>query len=277
MSKLREQLDRLLDVFASTKQRMERAGRRWQKNHDKAHAEHKKAKEAERLAAKYNREGHPKRAAAEQAKAARCHHRAWKASQRAQHYVKKAKEFAQDLHGIKETIDLKERKLHKLEEEHGPHRVGDTQRVEGGSDKERLRFAMHFSMVHGSQFYSQVGPTTVKQGLTGPSPGHRHDCSSWGTSMFWSCGLPDPNGGPEFIEGETTFTGSMAEGGEQISESQLDTGCAIFYGTAPFHHIEMKDGPMKDGPWTVGHGSDPIDRGVVALLPGPRAYRRYIK
>jgi hypothetical protein len=268
-----------MNLLRTAEKKLEVAGNRWQANHDKAHAEHKKAVEAERKEAKAQREGHPKLAEAESAKAARCHHRAWKASERAQYFVRKAKEYAAEVHDLKETIETKEGKLRKLEAEHGPHIDPDSpNKVVGGTAKERLKFAMHYSELHGSQFYSQVGASDVKHGLTGPSAGHRHDCSSWFTSMYWSCGLPDPNGGPEgYVSGETMFTGTLGEHGKPISEGELDTGDAILYGFAPFHHIEMKDGPMSEGPWTVGHGSSPIDRGVVALLPGPRAYRRYPK
>lgn len=276
MAKLREQLEKLANLFRSTERKLEVAGNRWQKNHDLAHREHKAQKETEREI-KRLQQNHAPIAHIQnlQAKAARQKHRASKAHDRALYFVGKAKDFAAELHDLKETRERKEDKLHKLEISHGPHLVSPN-KAAGGADKQRLEFCMHQSELHGSQYYSQEGPADIHHGIDGPSSGHRHDCSSWATSMFFSAGLPDPNGG-DYASGETMFTGTLGEHGESVSESQLDTGCAILYGTAPFHHIELKDGPMSDGPWTVGHGSAPIDRGVVALLPGPRAYRRYIK
>lgn len=272
MEKLKKQIEALLNRFRTEERRRAVAQHKWQVNHEKAVREHHKQKEAEHAAIKAAKEHHPKLAEAENAKAARCRHRAAKAHARATYFVGKVKEFSQGVLDLESRIELKKAKLKKLEER-GVHFVSKN-RVAGGSAKDRLAFCMHYSELHGSQFYSQTGSLDLKHGLTGPSAGHRHDCSSWADSMFFSADLKDMVG-DDFLE--NVWTGNEAEHGEPIAEAQLDTGCAIFYGTAPFHHVELKDGPMSESDHTVGHGSPPIDRGVVALLPGPRAYRRYIK
>lgn len=272
MKKLREQIARVTRLLTTAEGRLKRAGRRWQKNHDKAHRWHKEAKKAERTAHRLDLEGNKKRAAAEAQRAQRLHSRAYHAHLRAEHYVAKAKEFAGELAKYKDALKTKTDKLEKLESR-GAEWNGHN-RVTGPDKQANLGLAMHLSMSHGSQYYSQAGPLDLDHGITGPTRGHRHDCSSWWWSMLKAAGIPDPTGGNYNIN---VFTGNEAEHGEVISEAQLDTGCAIYYGTAPFHHVEAKDGPISEGPGTVGHGSDPIDRGVVALLPGPRAYRRYVK
>lgn len=272
MHKLKEQIAKVLKLLTTAQGRLDRAGRRWLKNHDKAHREHKKQKEAEHAYLRAQKEGHPKLSQAEAARAKRCSHRAWKAKRRADHYVAKVKEFAAEVHNLTESLEVKRGKLKKLEDR-GAEWDGHN-KVNGPDKKANLELAMRLSMEHGSQFYSQVGALDLDHGITGPSRGHRHDCSSWDWSMLKAAGIPDPTGNNY---DENVWTGNEAEHGEAISESQLDTGCDIFYGTAPFHHVEKKIGPISESTRTVGHGSDPIDYGVVGLLPGPRAYRRYIK
>lgn len=277
MKKLREQIEQVLANLGTAEQRLEVAGNRWQANHDKAHEEHKKQKEAQHEANEFKRAGHENAAIAEAERASRCEHRAIMAKRRAEHFVGKAKEFAADVHDLKESLATKEGKLTKLEAEHGPHiAADDPNKVVDGSPKERLKFAALYSDIHSSVFYSQTGFQDFKHGLNGPPPGARYDCSSWFTSIYWSCGLPDPNG-TNYTPGEVDFTGSLGEGGTPIAEHELDTGDAILYGEAPFHHIEMKIDPIAVSIETEGHGTGDTNKGIVALLPGPRAYRRFPK
>jgi cell wall-associated NlpC family hydrolase len=58
-----------------------------------------------------------------------------------------------------------------------------------------------------------------------------------------------------------------------VSEANIQPGDLVLYGTAPFHHVEMYVGP---GSRTIGHGSPPVDAGVIHLLPGPVQIRRYV-
>lgn len=281
LEKLRDELEKILIKLKAAERQLEVAGNRWQTNHDKAHREHRGALEAERAANRANKQGHKKLAKSEQAKALRRHHRASKAHARQLYWVDKSKEFAGKVGKLKDAETNHEKAIKKIELENGPTRTAPN-KVEGGTERQRLKLFMHLSMQHGSEFYSQVGATDVFHGITGPGAGHRHDCSSWYTSGYCTCGLRNPNrdkgaGDHSFSNGETMFTGPIGEHGDSISEGQLDTGDAILFGTAPFHHIEMKYGSIQKTRLTVGHGSSPIDFGTVDLLPGPRAYRRFVK
>jgi hypothetical protein len=277
MNRLKQQIEAVLASLGTAEQRLEVAGNRWQANHDKAHEEHKKQKEAQHAATEAHKKGHDGKAAAENARARRCEHRAIMAHRRAEHFVGKAKDFAAEVQNLKETLATKEGKLHKLEREHGPRISPDNpNRVIDGTPKERLKFAAYYSDIHSSVYYSQVGREDIHHGLNGPPPGARYDCSSWFTSIYWSCGLPDPNGG-DYTPGETMFTGSLGENGKRIAEHELDTGDAILYGHAPFHHVEMKIDPISVSVETEGHGTGDTNKGIVALLPGHREYRRFPK
>ena len=120
-------------------------------------------------------------------------------------------------------------------------------------------------------FYSQVGAFDVQHCMSGPSRDHRDDCSSWFASVFWSCGLPDPNG-TGYTGG---WTGTLASHGKQISreEAKRTPMAAVLYGSAPFHHVEAAIGDGTEH--TIGHGSAPVDMGSFDLLPGPVQFRKY--
>ena len=271
-SSLKEQIELLERRIRGDEHQLVVVQHKWQHAHDNAHKFHKEQKELEHAAIKAGREHHPKLSRKLTLEAQHHSQRAFIAHQRALFFIDRVKDINADIHHLHESEDKKEKRLHEIEAR-GAHRVSKN-RIAGGSAKDRLLLAMHLSEQHGSQFYSQVGTLDLVHGITGPEPGHRHDCSSWADSMFHAASIEDMVRA-HFTE--NVWTGNEAEHGESISEAQLDTGCAIFFGTAPFHHIELKDGPMSSGPWTVGHGSAPIDRGSTTLLPGPRAFRRYIK
>lgn len=276
---LKEQWTKLTIKLKAAERQLEIAGNRWQSNHDKAHAEHKAAKEAERAADKAHRQNHPKLATREEGRASRRHYRANKAHLRAEYWVKRAKDYAAKVGHLKDATGDRDKEIDKIEKELGPRWDGNNKIVGGGSERDKLKLFMQLSMKHGSRFYSQSGPADVFHGITGPSGGHRHDCSSWFTSGYCSCGLRDPNSTADdrtFSNTQTMFTGTLGEHGQAISEGQLNTGDAILYGSAPFHHVEMKYGSIKETRLTVGHGNAEINYGTVSLLPGPRSYRRFV-
>lgn len=272
MSTLQEQIEHIERQIRGDESQLAVVQHKWEHSHDNAHKFHKEQKELEHAATKAAKEHHPKLARKYGEEARHHSHRALVAHNRALFFIGRSKEITADIHGLHETEDQKAKKLHEIEAR-GAHRAAPNL-IKGGTEKDRLALAMHLSEQFGSQFYSQTGLLLLTHGITGPGSGHRHDCSSWADSMFHAAGLEDM---VQANFAENVWTGNEGEHGESISEGQLDTGCAIFFGTAPFHHIELKDGPMSEGPWTVGHGSDPIDRGTVTLLSGPRAFRRYIK
>lgn len=147
-------------------------------------------------------------------------------------------------------------------------------RVTGGTPQERILAAMEASRQQSASgrrhdFYSQSGAWTVAYGITGEPSGYRSDCSQWFTSMYHSAGLPDPNG----LNYTGGFTGTLYEHGEVITQDELEPGCAVLFGWAPCHHVEMFRGP---GFRTIGHGTPPVDYGTIYQAPGPRYFRRYI-
>ncbi len=276
MNKLKELLEKARHKLMDAEKRLEVAGHRWQVNHDLAHEQHHKQKELEHKAQQYLKfgskvfnQGYGEKLLR---KAKRHSHKANKAHQRALYWIDKAKKATGQVKYLEGLMQRRVKKIKEVEAR-GAHMVS-SDKAAGGSEKDRLTLVMHKSETGGSQFYSQTGTLDLYHCCTGPTPGHRHDCSSWGDSAFESADCEDM---ARAHFSENVWTGNEAEHGEAIQEHELDTGCAVFFGTAPFHHIELKDGPMSEGPYTVGHGSAPIDRGTVTLLPGPRAFRRYFK
>lgn len=149
----------------------------------------------------------------------------------------------------------------------------DGDKVTGGSARDRLKHAAEMACSLDAagkrhSFYSQSGAWTTKYGITGEPRGDRSDCSQWITSIFWSCGLDDPNG-TGYTGG---YTGTLGNHGKAISRSQLRPGDLILYGPAPHHHVEMFIGP---GSTTAGHGSRPVDHGWIDLAPDPH-FRSYV-
>jgi len=138
----------------------------------------------------------------------------------------------------------------------------------GGSRRDRLKavaLASAAACASGKRpnFYSQAGAFDVDHCITGERYGERSDCSSWFTSVYRSCGLADPNG-ERFTAG---YTGTLVANGKRIDHPE--PGCAVIYGPGAGHHVEMYVGP---GNKTIGHGSAPVDAGVIDLF-GDGDYR----
>lgn len=145
--------------------------------------------------------------------------------------------------------------------------------VTGGTPSERLKAAAEHaawldSLGRRRSFYSQPGAWTVRYGITGEPSGFRSDCSQWVTSIYFACGLPDPNGNGY----QGGYTGTLGSNGRPVSRADLRPGDLILYGPAPHHHVEMYVGP---GQKTIGHGSRPVDAGWIDLAPDPH-FRRYV-
>lgn len=282
LQKIKEQLDKLLDKLRSNERKLEVAQNRWLNNHDLAHHEHQLHKKYERKEAAAKQKGRPKLEAFWAGKAKRSSNRAWKAHRRAEYFVERVKLYADIVGKLKGAVRDHEAEAKRIEAKLGPHRIAPNKIDANGKPREALELFMQLSMAHGSRFYSQEGPTDVFHGITGPSRDHRHDCSSWFTSGYCACGLRNPNrstgtaGSFNFDNNEIMWTGTLGAHGSVIREDELDSGDAILFGVAPFHHVEMKYGPMKKSNLTVGHGDSAINYGSTTLLPGNREFRRYI-
>jgi hypothetical protein len=150
-------------------------------------------------------------------------------------------------------------------------------RVTGGKPSERVLAAAKASArlsASGQRhsFYSQTGAWDISHGITGEPWGHRSDCSSWFTAMYWSAGLPDPNRNGY----QGGYTGTLVAHGTPISRERArhTPGAAVLFGPPPCHHVEMAVGDGSEN--TIGHGSAPVDYGTFDLLNDEKHFRAYL-
>lgn len=216
--------------------------------------------QADKLRAK-----HPEEAAILNRKANKLEAQSRHASAKARQWIGKVKKHIQERDDLDVTKERLEARIKKL----APKCKVKGNKVIGGDWKKRLQVAMLTSAAHckrglRSNFYSQGGFWDIKHCITGPTPGHRDDCSSWFTSVYWTCNLADPNG----TNWGWGFTGTIVGNWKQISreEARHTPGAAVIFGDGPGHHVEMAIGDGTEH--TVGHGSDPVDMGIFDLLPG---------
>lgn len=213
-------------------------------------------------------------------------------NRRAERHQRRADKFrslAQDRTGRIKILKRHNLKLDKLareamtdlEAEKAKHHVTvhvNQNKVTGGSEKSRFRTAALVSSnrcLSGKRgnYYSMYFPNwTVDKLFTGENYGSdRSDCSQWATSVCKAAGLPDPNG-TDFTGG---YTGTMVgehNGWHFVSEAEMrKRGWGfVIYGTGTGHHVEAYVGNGSD--LTIGHGSSPIDPGVINLF-GDSNYR----
>jgi hypothetical protein len=249
------------------------AQKRWKHYHDlavKTYAQSQKAQErADKL-----RQNQPEKAAELDQEGMKLEAQSMNAHTKALEWISKVKQLKQRQDGLEDTEEMLRARLEKLREQKGPKIKGN--KVVGGTPEKRLQVCMLGSAANcktgkRANFYSQVGSFDVQHSITGPSRNHRDDCSSWFTSVYWSCGLPDPNG-TGYTGG---FTGTLATHGKKISREQAKHTpmAAVLFGSAPFHHVEAAIGDGTEH--TIGHGSAPVDMGSFDLLPGPVEFRKY--
>jgi len=266
MTSIRKALDALAKAFGVQKPLLARAQRRYAANRKRAFKANEQKKAAQKKADQLRAEGHPERATRKDKKALRLEVVATKNHQRAQFWLGRVKVLTQRIH----KLETDQAKLQKELAELGPNIVGN--KATGGTKQERLKAvalksASECSAGRRHNFYSQAGSWDVDHCITGESYGERSDCSSWVTSVYKSCGLPDPNGA-DYSGG---YTGTLITNGKRINRSQLEPGDLVLYGGGTGHHVELFVGP---GDRTTGHGSAPVDAGVIDLF-GDGDYRFY--
>jgi hypothetical protein len=214
--------------------------------------------EADKLRAK-----HPEQAAQLNGTANKREAQSIHAASKARINLGKVKRLNQKINDLDATKARLEARIKKL----APKPKVKGNKVVGGDWKQRLQMAMltsaarcHSGARH--NFYSQAGYWDIKHCITGPSPGHRDDCSSWFTSTYWTCNLADPNG----LNYTAGFTGTIVGNWKQISreEARHLPGAAVIFGSGDGHHVEMAIGDGTEH--TIGHGSDPVDMGTFDLL-----------
>lgn len=263
MKKLRDLLAQVAKKLDLNRALLARAQRRYKANRKRAFKAHKEGVRWQAKADARRQDGlDPDR---EDREAARSHHRAYKNHLRAQHFL-----------GVVKTLTQRIEKLESAEEQYAAD-LKELSKVTisgnkatGGTKRQRLKAVALSSAARCARgqrrnFYSQAGAWDVDHCLTGESYGERSDCSSWVTSVYKSCGLPDPNA-YRYTGG---YTGTLITGGTPVSSPK--PGDLVIYGSGTGHHVEMYVGP---GNKTIGHGSAPVDPGVIDLF-GDGDFRFY--
>lgn len=198
---------------------------------------------------------------------------AYKNHLRAEHYLGAIKRKQQAIHNLETTQAGLEAELKKLDK---VTIKGD--RATGGSVHERmkavgLKSAAECASGTRDNFYDQSGSYDVSHCITGPATDCRDDCSSWKTSVHKSCDLKDPNGlryGSGYTE---TLRNYAVAHNLVVTRAELKPGGSVIYGEpGATHHVEMFVGP---GEKTIGHGSAPVDAGVVDLF-GSGEYMTFV-
>jgi len=281
LAKLRERLAALAHSLGVQKALLARARRRTKADHNRAlQAERQRqhiSKEADRLrreAFKFlgydDLQDVPRgsrlleKANRKDRKAARFGLRATKMHARAAHWAGRVKALVRRVEGLETEAARLEDELEELKREHGISIDVRSNKITGGTPRQRLRAAALLSASRcaagkRANFYSQPGSFTTDACFTGEKPGERSDCSQWIASVYAACGLEIPG----------TWTGDMVDRGTEIRRDQLKPGDTVIYGSGPGFHTELYVGPADR---TIGHGSAPIDAGVVDLL-GDGNYR----
>lgn len=113
-------------------------------------------------------------------------------------------------------------------------------------------------------FYSQSGALDLDHPVTGESYGERSDCSSWDCSLDKNADCPDPTKTGWGAHGPV-YTGTIESGCVQVARGKQQPGDHVLYGRpGATHHVERYIG--LPGVETIGHGSAPVDPGVVDLF-----------
>ncbi len=270
MARIRGLLKQLAEKLGLGQAQLARARRRYAANRRRAFKAHNQQVMAQEKADKLRSEGGYNATAApfEDKRALRRGHVAFKNHQRAQFWLGRIKALTQQIHNLETKqagLEAERQKLSKVTIK------GD--QATGGSRRGRLKavaLASAAACASGKRpnFYSQVGSFDANHCITGPAYGHRDDCSSWFASAYRSAGLADPSG-QRYTAG---YTGTLVANGRQISEPEV--GCAVIYGSGAGHHVEMYVGPDSK---TIGHGSAPVDTGVINLFgDGDYRFFKYI-
>lgn len=270
MKKLRKRLSAVLHALGVTNTSLTGARNNWLRLHDAANKaetrQHKAQKRADNL-----RKTRPTKAARQDKRAVRFGQKKQRVAAKAQTEVAHVKRLTRKAKGISNNVEDIRAEIRKLK---GDVKIAGN-KATGGTDRERLfkvalQAAANCASGSRPNFYSQYGAWDVDHCITGEAHGHRSDCSSWVTSAYKSCGLADPNG-TSYTGG---YTGTLVTHGTRFyDESKLQPGDLIIYGSGAGHHVEMYVGP---GNRTVGHGSAPVDFGIVHLLPGPITFVSYL-
>lgn len=290
MAKIRAALERVAKALGLQRPLLARAQRRYKANRKRAFKAHNQQLAAQKRADRYRAEAQKaltfgagenqakgerliRKANAEDARVRRLKRTAYKNHLRAEHYLGAIKKLQQRIHGLETTQAGLEAERKKL-----AHVTIKGDKATGGTVHERLKAvalksAAECAAGKRENFYDQGGSYDVSHCISGPPQGCRDDCSSWKTSAHKSAGLKDPNG-LRYTAGYTETLRNYAVAHDLVvSRGELKPGGSVIYGRpGETHHVEMYVGP---GDKTIGHGSAPVDAGIVDLF-GPDEYMTFV-
>lgn len=284
MARIKARLAKILARLSTNEAQLKKARKRYKAARARAQKNHErqiKFQERADLASGKTSGGYPNsvNAKAFTDAADRCAHRAYKSHLKAQYWLGQIKSLIQKKEGLEVHEDKIKVELAKWKKEHGV--VVDGNKVAGGTPGQRWKAALLTSVANCSNqnrrnFYSQSGNWDIDHELVGgPEYGHRSDCSSTVTGWAKACGLPDPNG-EDFRGGYTETLAGQHNGWKEVSRRYMETSgkpSYIVYGPrGATHHTEGYLGP---GDRTAGHGSAPVDFGIVDDF-GDGDFRCYI-
>jgi hypothetical protein len=289
MAKLKAALKRVAEGLGLQKPLLARAQRRYKANRKRAFKAHNQQLAAQKRADRYRAEAQKalrfgatenqtegerliRKADAEDKRVRDLKKSAYQNHLRAEHYLGAIKKLQQRINGLETTQAGLEAELKKFD-----HVTIKGDKATGGSVHERLKAvalksAAECAAGNRANFYDQGGRYDVSHCITGPSSDCRDDCSSWKTSAHKSAGLKDPNG-LRYGSGYTETLRNYAVANHLVvTRAELKPGGSVIYGPpGATHHVEMYVGP---GEKTIGHGSAPVDAGIVDLF-GPDEYMTF--
>jgi hypothetical protein len=277
MGAIREAVAALAEKLGLTDRLLRRARRRTASFRERAAREHRRQIDGQTAADLFRTEGDEAAAAKNDRKAARCAHRAYRSHLKAIYWRGRIKVLVQRREGLRRTQAELDAELAEAIAAAKATLRGN--RATGGTARERWRLVCLASVANCSNgkrrnFYSMSGAWDIDHVVVpGEEYGERSDCSSTVTGWAKAAGLPDPNG-EDFHGG---YTGTLV--GEHnrwhkvsVTELRKKGWGYVVYGGGTGHHVEAYIGP---GDRTAGHGSPPVDFGVIDLF-GDADYRCYV-
>lgn len=275
MKTLKKKLSNVLDLIVSKRRRISWQYRRWKVWDRKADRAHEAALDLRARADRERAAGNHQAAAALDGQAIKRQAKADKFRALARIKVGRIKVLKRHVLKLDRLADQLRDEIQEWIRENKVKVDVVNNKVTGGTEKQRFRTAALLSSkrcLTGKRvnFYDQTGSWNVDKVFTGEDYDERSDCSQWLTSVCKAANLPDPNGAD--WSGGYTGTQVGGHGGwHQCSESDMRAAGFgyVIYGTGTGFHVEAYVGP---GDLTIGHGSAPIDPGVIDLL-GDGNYR----
>jgi hypothetical protein len=278
MAKIKAALERVARALKIQHALRARAVRRMTARHKEQVKAEKQASAAAAEAERCRARGEVAKAHRKDGKAERLDAKADRAKRKAIAYKRVARRKAQQIHKLQVDRKSLEARAATMK----PH-VGKDGRVAGADDRgEAFIFANryiaarcaatsrpNFYDMYGSGFNVHHALLKGDQPHIGQMSGERSDCSLFGTETCWAAKLPDPNG-TGFTSGWTATALGQHNGWRIVSEQEMRKkgwGIVIYLrwnGDREGHHWEDYVG--EGGDETIGHGSAPVDPGVIDLF-----------